>query len=146
MILDQNAIFSDAQAITASAASTNSYDLGATGIVPYGKIQLRRRMGKAEEIPLLVQVVEDFNNLTSLTIAIQSDDNSAFSSAATLYSVTVPLAELVAGYIIPEDDLPRNVKERYLRLFYTVTGAAPTTGKITAGFVGAVDGSYQGNP
>jgi hypothetical protein len=145
MILDDLAIFSDAQAITATAVSTNSYDLGAPGKTGYGQVQLRKRLGKAGEVPLLIQVVEDFNNLTSLQIDIESDDNSAFSSPKVVSSQIVLLADLVAGFICEEDDIPRGMNERYMRIKYTVVGAAPTQGKITAGFVAAVDGAYVGN-
>jgi hypothetical protein len=37
------------------------------------------------------------------------------------------------------------MNERYMRIKYTVVGTAPTQGKITAGFVAAVDGAYVGN-
>jgi len=140
MLLDNQSIFSDAQAITATAASTNSIDLGAVGITGYGKHQLVRDLGKSGHIPLLIQVVEAFDNLTSLKIDIQVDDNSSFSSAKTVQSETVLLADLVAGRISPMDKLPRGIDERYLRLYFTVTGTAPTAGKITAGIVAAVDG------
>lgn len=144
MILDQLAEFSVAQAITASAASTNSYDTGAPGIVPYNQIQLKKNLGKGQETALLIQVVESFNNLTSLDIHIQSDDDVAFGSPKNVVKMNVLLADLVEGYILPMDKLPRNFKERYMRLFYTVNGTAPTLGKISAGFVAAVDGAYKG--
>ena len=118
-------MLSDAQAITATAASTNTIDLGPkSGIV--------RDIGKGKHIPLLVQVVEDFNNLTSLTVALQVDDNSAFSSAATVWSTTVVLADLKKGKVVIPEFIPRGTNEQFLRLNYTVTGTAPTTGKITA--------------
>jgi hypothetical protein len=104
MILDKHATFSDAQAITATAASTNAYDFGAVGIIPYGNIQLRRRLGKAGEVPLLIQVVEAFNNLTSLQVDIETDDNSAFSSPKVVQSQVVLLADLIAGFIFEEDE------------------------------------------
>ena len=144
MILDQNALFSDKQAITASAASTNFYDLGAPGVTGYNSAQLLRNLGKGKETPLLVQVNEDFDALTSLSIAIQSDEDPAFGTPKTVVEISVPLADLVVGYILPIDKLPRDIKERYVRIFYTVVGLAPTTGQITAGIVAAVDGSYVG--
>jgi hypothetical protein len=146
MILDQNALFSDEQAIVASAPSTNHYDLGATGKTAYNQVQLRRNMDKSfEQTPLLIQVVESFNNATSVKVSFQSDDNGAFSSPKDVMDVTVLLADLQKGFIFPMDKFPRGVKERYIRLYFTVVGVAPTLGKITAGFVGAVDGGYSGN-
>lgn len=126
MLLDQQALFSAAQAITATAASTNVIDTGSN-----------KDVGKYGDIPLLIQVVEDFNNLTSLTVTVQTDDNSAFSSAADVLSMTIPLASLVLGYKSPVITLPMKM-ERYIRLNYTVTGTAPTTGKVTAGITGGV--------
>ncbi len=78
MLLDQQALFSAAQAITATAASTNVIDTGSN-----------KDVGKYGDIPLLIQVVEGFNNLTSLTVTVQTDDNSAFSSAADVLSMTI---------------------------------------------------------
>lgn len=126
MLLDQQALFSAAQAITAAAASTNVIDTGSN-----------KDVGKYGDIPLLIQVVEGFNNLTSLTVTVQTDDNSAFSSAADVLSMTIPLASLVLGYKSPVITLPMKM-ERYIRLNYTVTGTAPTTGKVTAGITGGV--------
>ena len=126
MLLDQQALFSAAQAITATAASTNVIDTGSN-----------KDVGKYGDIPLLIQVVEGFNNLTSLTVTVQTDDNSAFSSAADVLSMTIPMASLVLGYKSPIITLPMKM-ERYIRLNYTVTGTAPTTGKVTAGITGGV--------
>ncbi|MFW7818299.1 Bbp16 family capsid cement protein [Klebsiella pneumoniae] len=126
MLLDQQALFSAAQAIMATAASTNVIDTGSN-----------KDVGKYGDIPLLIQVVEGFNNLTSLTVTVQTDDNSAFSSAADVLSMTIPLASLVLGYKSPIITLPMKM-ERYIRLNYTVTGTAPTTGKVTAGITGGV--------
>lgn len=126
MLLDQQALFSAAQAITATAASTNVIDTGSN-----------KDVGKYGDIPLLIQVVEGFKNLTSLTVTVQTDDNSAFSSAADVLSMTIPLASLVLGYKSPVITLPMKM-ERYIRLNYTVTGTAPTTGKVTAGITGGV--------
>lgn len=153
MNLDANEIFSDSQVITATAASTNYQDFKAPGFIPYyagsgaAKTQLRRRLGKEGNggVPLLIQVTEDFNNLTSLQIDIETDDNSAFSSPKVVVSQIVLLADLKAGFISSIDKLPREIKERYMRIKYTVVGTAPTTGKVFAGIVGAVDGAYSGN-
>lgn len=126
MLLDQQALFSAAQAITASAASTNVIDTGSN-----------KDVGKYGDIPLLIQVVEGFNNLTSLTVTVQTDDNAAFSSPTDVLAMTIPVASLVMGYKSPVITLPMKM-ERYIRLNYTVTGTAPTTGKVTAGITGGV--------
>lgn len=138
MIMDRSLLFSDGQAITATAASTNLIDLGATG-TPYGGTALIRDIGFGNYVPMVVTVTQSFNNLTSLTISIETDDNASFSSATTVWtSPAYTLAQLAtsAKYLLP-DDFPVGVNERYVRLKYTVAGTAPTLGKITAGAVAA---------
>lgn len=138
MILDNTLIFSDGQAITADAGSTNVIDLKATG-TPYGaSAALARDIGKSScGIPLNIVVTEAFNNLTSLTISLQVDDNAAFSSPKTVaVSDAIPLASLVAGFRPSFPDyIPEGANEQYMRLYYDVTGTAPSTGKITASVV-----------
>lgn len=139
MVLDKNTMFSDAQAITASAPSTNVIDLGALGKTAFGGNQLKMNVGH-KRIPLLIQVVEDFATLTSLKVAVESDDNSGFSSAKEILSETIAVADLKAGYSSVIDKLPR-IKERYVRINFTVNGSNATAGKITAGIALEVDGS-----
>lgn len=137
MIMDRTLLFSDGQAITATAASTNVIDLGATGTVYGASSPIVREIGFGTEAELVVAATQTFNNLTSLTISLETDDNAAFSSATTVWtSPAYTLAQLAAGakYLLP-DSIPAGVNERYLRLKYTVAGTAPTTGKITAGVV-----------
>lgn len=126
MLFDAKLLMSSAQAITATAVSTDTIDRGDT-----------KDVGKAGDIPILVQVVEAFNTLTSLTVELQTDDNSSFTTPRSLFSVVVPLADLKLGYQIPVITLPQKT-ERFLRMNYTVTGTAPTLGKVTAGVVAGV--------
>jgi hypothetical protein len=145
MIFDAQGLFSNAQAITADAGSTDVIDLGATG-TPYGGSALVRDVGKGKEIPISITVTEAFNNLTSLQISVQTDDNSGFSSAATrVLTEAIPLASLALGYQVQAIAyLPEGTKERYVRLYYDITGTAPTTGKITAGVVAARQTNFVG--
>lgn len=138
MIFDNSLLMSSQQAITADAASTNVIDLGATG-TPFGGIQLVRDVGVGKEIELSVIVTESFNNLTSMNVKVQTDDNPSFSSATTVYqSGEIPLATLVAGYQFKcPYSFAKGVNKRYARLYYDITGTAPTTGKVTAGIVSA---------
>jgi hypothetical protein len=140
MILDASELFSNAQAITATAASTNIIDLGAPGTVYGAASAIVRDIGKGEEIPLAFRVVESFNNLTSLTISLETDDNASFTSAATVWtSIAYPLTDLATGarHLLP-DCIPVGVNERYVRVKYTVAGTAPTLGKVTLGVAAAV--------
>lgn len=144
MIFDNTLLFSDGQAITATAASTNVVDLGATGTTWAGQT-LGRDIGKGARIPLSITITEAFNNLTSLTIALQSDDNSGFSSAKVVVDQVIVLADLTLGKQIDFPNyIPQGANERYLRFNYTVTGSAPTTGKVTAGVVAARQTAFVG--
>jgi hypothetical protein len=144
MIFDATTLFSNAQAVTATAASTNIIDLGSTGTVFGAAAAITRDVGKGREIAIRASVVESFNNLTSLTIGIEVDDNAGFASAKTVWtSPAYALADLAVGAkLLLPDALPIGTDERYLRLKYTVAGTAPTLGKITAG----VTAGNQTNP
>lgn len=131
MILSSQLIFSDDQAITATAISTNVVDLGVAGTPYGGKAALHQDIGKGTKIPILIQVTESFDNLTSLAIAIET--GAAATLATVVISKTVLLADLVQGYQFPIDVLPNEIDERYLGVRYTVAGSTPTVGKITAG-------------
>jgi hypothetical protein len=141
MIFDRSLLLSNAQAITATARSTDVIDLLGMGTVYKAAAALPRDLGKGNQIPFLVQIVETFNNLTSLTIDIQVDDNSAFSSPRTIATQTIALADLKAGKQLSFPTLPNGIDERYLSVLYTVTGAAPAAGKVTAGIVMGVQTS-----
>jgi len=133
MILDTQALFSDAQPVTATVASTNTIDFG-----PISPATRTFDVGKGDDVALLVQVVEDFNNLTSLQIDLELDSTTTFTPDRVIPLATVPLAQLKAGAQIARDGLPRGLTLQYGRLKYTVSGTAPTTGKITAGVVAGV--------
>lgn len=138
MIFDRTLLFSNAQAIVADAASTDIVDLLATGTVYGAAAALIKDVGKSGCVPLLVQVVEAFNTLTSLRVVVQCDDNSGFSSAKDVLEVTLPLASLTLGRVFPLIAIPPGVNERYMRIYYDVIGTVPTLGKVTAGIVAGV--------
>lgn len=136
MSLDAQALFSDDQAITATANSTNFINLGATNTVPGAPAALVRDIGAAKSIELLIQVTAVFATLTSLTVSVEVDDNSSFSSAKTVATTgAVAAAALVAGAKLSIGHVPVGTDERYMRLVYTVGGSNATAGTITAGVV-----------
>jgi len=142
MILSAQALFSDDQAITASADSTNVVDLGVAG-TPYGAAAaLNRDVGKGAGIPILVQVTEDFATLTSLTINISTGATTALGT--TIASQTIAVADLVAGKQMSIVVLPNDISERYLGIEYAVTGSNATAGKITAGITMGVQTNVTG--
>lgn len=139
MIIDRQSRFSDRQAITGTAASTDIIDLLKTGTIQGHSAPLKRDFGRSVMIPLLIQVVEAFNNCTSVQVEVQTCAAEDFGSGVktVAQSVAVPLASLAAGYRFLPDWTPRGVDERYMRLRYVVVGTAPTLGRITAGIVAA---------
>lgn len=133
MILSAQQLFSDDQAITADAVSTNVIDLGVAG-TPYGAFgALNQDIGKGAPVPVLIQVTEAFNTLTSLEVTIEVSDSADLSSSTVLVSETIPLASLVVGKQTFTQFLPNGVDKRYLGIRYNVIGTNPTTGMITAG-------------
>lgn len=120
MLLDNTLVFSEAQAVTASAASTNIVDQKAAGDA-YGALWVVAKVVDA-----------DFATLTSLTVGVQTDSASNFSSAVTLASSgAIAAAALTEGEFICCFRLPADCK-RYIRLYYTVGGSNATAGKVTA--------------
>lgn len=136
MIVDNTLVFSDSQAITADAGSTNVIDIGAAG-TPFGHAAaVGRDIGIGSEIPVVLTITEAFNNLTSLAVSVQTDDNAAFSSPKEVATKTFLLAQLTLGAKLGfPAELPEGTDERYVRLFYDVTGTAPTLGKVFASVV-----------
>lgn len=134
MIFSKQQLFSDKQAVTATAISENVLDLGVRA-TPYGaKAALKRDKGLGTKIPILVQVTNDFATLTSLTITVETSAAEALSNSTVLYSSGAILAaNLKAGFQIPIDVLPNKATGRYLGIRYTVAGDNATTGNITAG-------------
>ena len=131
MIFSAQQIFSDDQAITVSADSTNVIDTGVRGTPYGGKKALVGDIGKGNKIPILIQVTTTFATLTSLTINIST--GAATTLGTTIVSQTILAAALVAGKQFVIEVLPNDITARYLGVEYVVTGSDATAGKITAG-------------
>ena len=142
MIFSAEQLFSDDQAITANADSTNVIDLGVPGTPYDAAAALNQDIGKGAKVPLLVQVTAAFDNLTSLTINLSTGSTTALGT--TIASQTIVLADLIAGKQINLDFLPNGIVERYLGVEYVVTGTAPTAGTITAGITMGVQTNFTG--
>lgn len=136
MIIDYENQFSDAQAVTASAASTNSIDLKTGGDA------------LARELELVVRVdttADSAGDAATITIALQTDDNSSFSSAKTLFTTAaIAQASAVAGAELVKVKVPLGC-ERYLRVYYTIGTEDLTAGKFDA-FLVAASQTNKNNP
>ena len=139
-ILNVREMFSSQQSITGSTASTNTLDMGATGTPIRSSAPLVSDLG-GDRIPFFFQVTEDFTNLTSLTVRVQQDTDSAFGSAEDVYSETFTLAELKAGVKSGVRTIPYNTTKRYMRVQYDVSGSSPSAGAVSAG-IASVDNAW----
>lgn len=144
-IFSAQQLFSDNQAVIATAISENVIDTGIRG-TPYGAAAaLHGDIGKGNLIYFLAQVTTAFNTLTSLEITLETSDNADLSSSTVLWSSgDIVLASLVVGYTIPIQVLPEGVTGRYLGLRYAVTGTDPTLGKIMAGITLGNQSNFTG--
>lgn len=132
MLIDSKSLFSDEQAITATADSTN-------------KVNVMKMLGKGNPVHLDIRVTEAFNNLTSLKVELQQCATESGTYAATSFSQTVTLASggLALGKRIGPIFLPRDVTQPWLKLVYTVTGTAPSTGAIFAAITREISDWYE---
>ena len=143
MIIDTlHSTYSEDQAVTATAISENVVQINDAGTVFGESAAISRNPGAGNEIPLLIQVTEDFATLTSLTITLETADNAALSTNAVVLasSGAIAVADLVAGYRPNFTRIfPDGVLSDYVGLRYTVTGSNATAGKISAAIAAAVN-------
>ena len=127
MILDSQLLFSDAQALTATAASTNSVDFGST---------LDLGLGQEIWVALNVDVAfTDVGSDSTITVTIENDGDSAFGSPTTVQTLgTFPALSAVGAAIFARIQ-PGAIVERYARLKYTTANGNLTTGSVTAAIV-----------
>lgn len=115
MFLDSRNEFSDAQAVSASAASTNLVDLGGDFNV-----------GKGRPLYWVVQVdtaLDDADGNETYVADLQTDDNSSFSSATNIAMLTFTRGDAAGTrkYVaVP------NENEQYLRTYYNLGGTTPS--------------------
>lgn len=134
MINDKLLMFSEAQAVTASAASTDTIDLGPID-------GTRRDIGVGEPLEYWVTTNTTATAAGAATVNIQlqtSPDNSTWTTLTS--SGDLALASLVAGRRIVSQKVPQGV-QRYLRVNYVVGTGPLTAGAFTAGINLDVDGN-----
>jgi hypothetical protein len=145
-----------AQAVTATADSTNIIDLGpatgATGIPTNAEpgaisnpTQPFRDIGIGDDpaMKLLVQCTTTWATLTSLVVNFQGapDNGSGGTGSFSTYYATpsIVAANLVAGARLMDMDVPRpppNLPEpRFLKLNFAVTGSNATNANVFAAIV-----------
>lgn len=132
MPYDALLMFSDRQAVTTTAVSTDTLDMNQPSINPLTKAPLPVSHGASMDVPVVVKVSQGFAGLTSLTAQLQQSDSpdSGFETIAS--TRVIPLADLTAGAEFGFISLPLEARKRYLRMNYVVVGTG-TAGTITAG-------------
>lgn len=128
MILDAQNLYSDAQAITADAPSTNVIDHGAD-----------RNIGLGEPLSVYITIDVAAAGGGTLEITLQTDDDVSFGSPTTMATTgAVAAANLTAGskVVLP---LPADtLGERFTRLYYdvtTMTGITVTAALVPSNFI-----------
>lgn len=142
MLLSAEQLFSDGQALTATGASTNIIDLGATGTVLGAPAALVRDIAKGKPIAIVVKLdVAAGGTNPTLDVAVQVDDNTGFSSATTVGTSEQKAGGAAGDEVWLDVYLPEGTNEQYLRLNYTLGGTTPTY-TLTAGVVAARTSNY----
>lgn len=127
MILDAQALFSDAQALTSAAASTNLIDMSEA-----------RDIGTGRELYVVLVVdvaLTDAGSNSTITVDFQTDSVEAFSSPTTAQTLFTVAATAAVGTVYYARLAPGSIDERYGRLYYTMNNGDLTTGTVTAGIV-----------
>ena len=126
MILDGLLRVSDAQAVTATAVSTDVIDLG-----------VAMDIGEGEPMSMAFEVVTAFAGLTSLTFQIVGSASANLSSSVVLGSSSaIARASLTAGKRVEVglDPQLNSTGYRYIGANYVVVGTG-TAGNVTADLV-----------
>ena len=127
MIIDKLLRVSEDQAVTATAVSTDTIDLGTA-----------RDIGEGRDLFVVFTVTEAFAALTSLTFEVITSAAAALSSPTVIAATgAVALANLGVGkqYIVQIPPRIASLGQRYLGVRYTVAGNNATAGKVTADIV-----------
>ncbi len=118
MILDSQNLYSDAQALTATGASTNLIDHGSD-----------RNLGIGEPLALVIVLdvaADGGNSDETYSAQLQTDDNSGFSSATSVGgAITITRGTAAATkYVMAVP--PDTTFERYSRVNFTLSGTTPS--------------------
>lgn len=122
MIRDAKLIYSNAQALTVTADSTNILDHGAKGDA----------IGEGN-LDLVIQANGTFTGTgtTTITFALIVSADEAYTTPITLFSKTVAEADFAANQEFVKTKLPYGML-RYSKLTYTVANGPAADGTIDA--------------
>jgi hypothetical protein len=147
MLLDSLLEFSDAQAVTSTAISTNVIDLGP--VSP----NTTRDIGAGEPVYLVIQTettCTDTSSDATVAFTLESDSTADLATSATVHFSTGAKAfatYATAGTQVVVTRLPGGEYEQYLGVRYTVASGPLTAGKFNAFLTKDVQNwrSYENN-
>lgn len=131
MYVDNFLLFSDAQAVTATAASTNIVNLGAA-----------RDIGVGQELFVAVTVdvaMTDSGSDSTLAVSLEGDSSSTITPDATQALFTIPALAAAGSKYYARINPDFAAAYQYLQLRYTPAGGNLTTGSFTASIVVGID-------
>ena len=127
---DADLVLGTDQAVTASAATTTYLAAGAVQNAPGANLYL---------MVTCTTTADSANDTATLTVSVQADNNTSFSTPVTLASsaaFAIASAQLTAGgrILVP---VPFNAAlgDKYLRGYFTAGTQDLTAGKFTAEFI-----------
>lgn len=126
MITDALLLFSDAQAVTAAAGSTNNIDLGSV-----------RDIGTGDDLYVVavldVAMTDGAGNTYPLVVALEGDSTETFTPDGTQDLFSFPAASAIGTTKFAKlSPGSAPLQYRYIRLKYTPTGGNLTAGSVTA--------------
>lgn len=130
MFVDSQCEFSNAQAVTSTAISTNVIDLGDDNTL--------QDIGAGQPLYLVVltqTAATDVSSDATLAVTLESDSTANLATSATVHYTTGTLAFGAfspAGTVLAAVRLPSGSYERYLGVRYTVASGPLTAGNFDA--------------
>lgn len=130
MLLDSQLLFSDAQAVTAAAASTNYVDL-----------MVARDIGVGYPLYLFIAVdvaMTDSGSNSVLTVHGYFDSATTFTPDLDQVLLSVPAISAIGAIFYARISPALSTRYRYLQLYYDPIGSDLTAGTFTAGICAGI--------
>ncbi len=123
MLMDALLLFSNAQAITANAASTSHIDLSQARSIGTGM--------NLYVVTVITTALADSGSNSTVTVDLQYDSTTTFTpdQSQTLYSLGAVAA---AGTIYAARIAPEVTNYRYVQLYYTMVNGDLSSGNVTS--------------
>lgn len=124
MYVDAQLLFSDAQAVTSAAGSTNTIDLGAV-----------RNVGVGENLYVVVCVdvaMTDASSNSTLQVDLEGDSTTSFTPDGLQELFIIPAVTAAGQVFIARVSPDFASNYQYLRLKYTPANGDLSTGSFTA--------------